>query len=42
MDDYSISNNPALEFSDVTNLLEQSDYKYTLQDRDEPNLYRYL
>ncbi|HXK72717.1 MAG TPA: 2-isopropylmalate synthase [Clostridia bacterium] len=34
--------NPILEFSDNTNLLEQSAYKYQLQDRDTPNLYRYL
>ncbi len=31
-----------LEFSSATNLLEQSAYKYQLQDRDSPNLYRYL
>lgn len=29
-------------FSDKTNLLEQSTYKYQLQERDTPNLYRYL
>ncbi|MBE6929711.1 MAG: 2-isopropylmalate synthase [Ruminococcaceae bacterium] len=31
-----------LEFSLRTNLLEQSAYKYSLQDREDPNLYRYL
>ena len=31
-----------LEFSHATNLLEQSAYKYQLQDRETPNLYRHL
>jgi citrate (Re)-synthase len=31
-----------LEFSRKTNLLEQSAYRYTLQDVTEPNLYRHL
>lgn len=31
-----------LEFSRKTNLLEQSAYRYTLQDVKEPNLYRHL
>ncbi|NLO35990.1 MAG: 2-isopropylmalate synthase [Clostridiaceae bacterium] len=31
-----------LEFSRKTNLLEQSAYRYTLQDVAEPNLYRHL
>ncbi len=31
-----------LEYSGVTNLLEQSAYKFQLQDRETPNLYRYL
>ena len=31
-----------LTFSDSTNLLEQSAYKYQLQDREESNLYRHL
>ncbi len=31
-----------LELSNKTNLLEQSIYKYSLQDVDEPNLYRDL
>ena len=34
--------NPVLQFSNKTNLLEQSAYKYQLQDRETPNLYRYL
>ena len=29
-----------LEISKKTNLLEQNIYKYTLQDVEEPNLYR--
>lgn len=32
----------SLTFSETTNLLEQSAYKYQLQDRKEPNLYRHL
>lgn len=31
-----------LEFDKRTNLLEQSAYKYTLQNVEEPNLYRHL
>ena len=31
-----------LEYSRRTNLLEQSAYRYSLQDLDEPNLYRHL
>ena len=31
-----------LKFSSVTNLLEQSNYHYQLQDVQEPNLYREL
>jgi isopropylmalate/homocitrate/citramalate synthase len=31
-----------LDFSQKTNLLEQSAYRYDLQDADEPNLYRHL
>ncbi len=30
------------EFSKATNLIEQSAYHYSLQDRDTPNLYRHL
>ena len=32
----------SLHYSDATNLLEQSGYKYQLQERSTPNLYRYL
>ncbi|MBQ7500239.1 MAG: 2-isopropylmalate synthase [Clostridia bacterium] len=31
-----------LEYSENTNLLEQAAYKYSLQDSDDPNLYREL
>ncbi len=31
-----------LQYSNKTNLLEQSEYKYSLQDRKDPKLYRYL
>ena len=31
-----------LEFSPDTNLLEQSEYKFSFQDRETPNLYRHL
>ncbi|MCK5128972.1 MAG: 2-isopropylmalate synthase [Clostridiales bacterium] len=31
-----------LEFDEKTNLLEQRAYKYRLQNREEPNLYRHL
>ena len=31
-----------VEFSEKTNLLEQSAYRYELQDRESPNLYRQL
>ncbi len=41
-DKQSLYTNQVLEFSDTTNLLEQSDYKFSLQDRDDPNLYRHL
>ena len=34
--------NTVLEFSADTNLLEQSEYKFSLQDRESPNLYRHL
>ena len=35
-------NNPTLEFDTTTNLLEQHAYRYSLQDRATPNLYRHL
>ena len=31
-----------LEYSEETNLLEQSEYRFSLQDRETPNLYRHL
>ena len=31
-----------LEYSEITNLLEQSAYRFQLQDRETPNLYRHL
>ncbi len=34
--------NHELEYSESTNLLEQSAYRFQLQDRETPNLYRYL
>ena len=38
----NIHQGQTLEFSTATNLLEQSAYKYQLQDRETPNLYRHL
>jgi isopropylmalate/homocitrate/citramalate synthase len=38
----SPKDNPELYFSKSTNLLEQSAYRYQLQERAEPNLYRGL
>jgi len=37
-----ISIDHTLEFSQNTNLLEQSAYRFQLQDSDKPNLYRHL
>lgn len=34
--------NPTLEYDTTTNLLEQHAYRYSLQDRATPNLYRHL
>ena len=44
MEDFKTSRteNLSLEFSETTNLLEQAGYKYDLQERETPNLYRYL
>ena len=44
MEEYKISRSDSisLQFSEATNLLEQSGYKYELQERETPNLYRYL
>lgn len=38
----SPNDNPELFFSNKTNLLEQSAYRYQLQEREDPNLYRGL
>lgn len=40
--DNNVLNNRTLEFSQETNLLEQSAYRFQLQERDTPNLYRHL
>ena len=37
-----VFNGSPLGFSNKTNLLEQSSYRYQLQEREEPNLYRHL
>ena len=44
MEDFKTSRteNLSLEFSEKTNLLEQAGYRYDLQERETPNLYRYL
>ena len=39
---HSISSDVKVEFSPQTNLIEQSSYRYSLQERDTPNLQRYL
>lgn len=31
-----------VEYSNVTHLIEQSTYRYSLQEREDPNLYRRL
>lgn len=36
------NNSTVLCYSEITNLLEQSAYRYQLQDRETPNLYRHL
>lgn len=38
----SVKNTPCLEYSTSSNLLEQTEYKYSLQNREKPNLYRHL
>ncbi len=40
--DNRIHQEQTIEFSHATNLLEQSSYKYQLQERETPNLYRQL
>lgn len=37
-----VNNQPFLEYSNMTNLLEQTEYRYSLQNRKKPNLYRHL
>lgn len=39
-----VKNDPdiKIEYSNATHLIEQSAYRYTLQDRETPNLYRHL
>ena len=31
-----------IEYSEKSNLLEHANYRYQLQEREDPNLYRYL
>ncbi len=38
----TFKNDPTIEFDSTTNLLEQNAYRYSLQDRETPNLYRHL
>ncbi len=39
---HSIHSDIKVEYSDQTNLIEQSSYRYSLQERETPNLQRYL
>ena len=39
---HAITSDVKVEFSPQTNLIEQSSYRYSLQERDTPNLQRYL
>ena len=39
---FDIPHQPQLEYSEATNLLEQTEYRYQVQERPTPNLYRYL
>lgn len=39
---HSINSDVKVEFSESTNLIEQSSYRYSLQERETPNLQRYL
>ncbi|MBE6561761.1 MAG: 2-isopropylmalate synthase [Ruminococcaceae bacterium] len=39
---HSINSDVKVEFSAATNLIEQSSYRYSLQERETPNLQRYL
>ena len=40
--DTYVQNSVRTEFSTQTNLIEQSSYRYSLQERESPNLYREL
>jgi len=39
---HAINSDVKVEFSQATNLIEQSSYRYSLQERETPNLQRYL
>lgn len=39
---HSINSEVKVEYSSQTNLIEQSSYHYSLQEREDPNLQRYL
>ena len=39
---HTINSDVKVEFSAATNLIEQSSYRYSLQERESPNLQRYL
>ena len=39
---HAINSDVKVEFSSSTNLIEQSSYRYSLQERESPNLQRYL
>ncbi|MBQ5886416.1 MAG: 2-isopropylmalate synthase [Clostridia bacterium] len=39
---HAITSDVKVEFSSQTNLIEQSSYRYSLQERETPNLQRYL
>ena len=39
---HAINSDVKVEFSSATNLIEQSSYRYSLQERESPNLQRYL
>ena len=39
---HSINSDVKVEYSSATNLIEQASYRYSLQERETPNLQRYL
>lgn len=39
---HSINSDVKVEYSPATNLIEQASYRYSLQERESPNLQRYL